>query len=123
LYELATFISPATAKHLNQKAPKRNLPALDDLRAVRAYQEASFMNCGAKTRAGAPCLKPALIGRKRCRLHGGLSLTGSDHPNFQHGLCTLEYRRQTAEGNAYVKYLETLLIQLQMIKPRQRKRC
>src|SRR5271154_5026272 len=29
--------------------------------------------CGAMTRAGSPCQRPALRGRKRCRLHGGLS--------------------------------------------------
>jgi glucans biosynthesis protein len=29
--------------------------------------------CGARTRAGTPCRRPALRGRKRCRLHGGLS--------------------------------------------------
>lgn len=29
--------------------------------------------CGAKTRAGAPCQKPALRGRARCQLHGGKS--------------------------------------------------
>jgi len=30
--------------------------------------------CGATTRVGAPCQCPAMRGRKRCRLHGGLSL-------------------------------------------------
>src|SRR6478752_10134481 len=29
--------------------------------------------CGARTRAGAPCRRPPVRGRKRCRLHGGLS--------------------------------------------------
>ena len=29
--------------------------------------------CGAKTRAGAACQSPPVAGRKRCRLHGGLS--------------------------------------------------
>ena len=119
MYEAATFISAFTAKHVNQKAPKRNLPALDDLRAVRAYQEASIMNCGAKTRAGAPCLKPALIGRKRCRLHGGLSLTGSDHPNFQHGRCSKKARADAVAMTAYLKVLVQLAIQLGMIVDRR----
>ena len=29
--------------------------------------------CGARTRAGTACQRPAVRGRKRCRLHGGLS--------------------------------------------------
>lgn len=29
--------------------------------------------CGAKTRAGKPCKKSPVAGKKRCRLHGGLS--------------------------------------------------
>ena len=29
--------------------------------------------CGAKTRAGGPCQKPALRGKNRCQLHGGRS--------------------------------------------------
>ena len=29
--------------------------------------------CGARTRAGTACQRPAIRGRKRCRLHGGLS--------------------------------------------------
>ncbi len=29
--------------------------------------------CGARNRAGHPCKRPALRGKARCRLHGGLS--------------------------------------------------
>lgn len=29
--------------------------------------------CGAKTRSGAPCKSRPVIGRKRCRMHGGTS--------------------------------------------------
>jgi hypothetical protein len=49
--------------------------------------------CGAKTRAGTPCQCPAMTGRKRCRLHGGLSPgapRGSRNGNFKHGDWTLE---------------------------------
>ena len=80
------------------------------------------MTCGAKTRSGNPCQKPPLQGKARCRLHGGASLSGKDHPNYQHGHCTKESRRQTADGKAYVKYLESLLIRLGMIEPKRRKR-
>jgi hypothetical protein len=29
--------------------------------------------CGARTRPGTPCQRTAIRGKKRCRLHGGLS--------------------------------------------------
>jgi hypothetical protein len=80
------------------------------------------VTCGAKTRSGNPCQKPPLQGKARCRLHGGASLSGKDHPNYQHGNCTLESRRQIVEGNAYIKYLESILIQLGMIEQKRRKR-
>ena len=35
--------------------------------------------CGAKTRSGAPCAKFPMEGKRRCRLHGGLS-TGPKTP-------------------------------------------
>ena len=35
--------------------------------------------CGAKTRAGGACQNPAIGGRNRCKLHGGLS-TGPRTP-------------------------------------------
>jgi hypothetical protein len=49
--------------------------------------------CGAKTRAGLPCQRPALRGRRRCRLHGGLSpgaLCGAKNGNFRTGDWTAE---------------------------------
>lgn len=80
------------------------------------------MICGARTRSGNPCQKPPLQGRNRCRLHGGLSPKGANHWNHKHGNCTKESRRQTADGNAYIKYLETLLIRLGMIETKRSKR-
>ncbi len=44
--------------------------------------------CGAKTRAGSPCQRPAIRGRRRCRLHGGLSPgapRGFKNGNFKNG--------------------------------------
>jgi hypothetical protein len=44
--------------------------------------------CGARTRAGTPCQRPAIHGRKRCRLHGGLSPgapRGAKNGNFRNG--------------------------------------
>ena len=80
------------------------------------------MTCGAKTRSGNPCQKPPLQGKARCRLHGGMSLSGQDHPNYRHGHATKAYRKQLAEGNARIKFLESVLIRLGMIEPKRRKR-
>ena len=33
----------------------------------------TFLRCGAKTRSGVPCAKFPMEGKRRCRLHGGLS--------------------------------------------------
>jgi hypothetical protein len=54
--------------------------------------------CGAKTRAGAPCQKPAIRGKARCQLHGGRS-TG---PRTQEGrqriaAANLKHGRKTKE--------------------------
>ena len=49
--------------------------------------------CGARTRGGTPCQRPALRGRKRCRLHGGLSPgapRGEKNGNYKTGEWTLE---------------------------------
>jgi hypothetical protein len=49
--------------------------------------------CGAKTRAGGSCRCPAMRGRKRCRLHGGLSPGapgGARNGNFTDGSWTAE---------------------------------
>ena len=78
------------------------------------------MNCGAKTRSGYPCQKPSLQGKARCRLHGGMSLSGKDHPNFKHGDCTKATRRQIVDGNAHIRRLEKLAILLGMIEPKRR---
>ena len=55
--------------------------------------------CGARTRAGAACQSPAIHGRSRCRLHGGLSPgapRGMKNGNFRNGNWTgsaIEERR------------------------------
>ena len=49
--------------------------------------------CGAKTRCGAPCQRNAIRGRRRCRLHGGLSPgapRGSKNGNFRNGNWTAD---------------------------------
>ena len=49
--------------------------------------------CGARTRAGTPCQRLAIRGRRRCRLHGGLSTgapRGAKNGNFRNGDWTAE---------------------------------
>ena len=49
--------------------------------------------CGARTRRGSPCRCPAIKGRPRCRIHGGLSPgapRGERNGNFKHGFWTSE---------------------------------
>jgi hypothetical protein len=48
-----------------------------------------------------------------------MSLSGKDHWNFKHGHCSKEARKQTADGNAYVKQLERMAILLGMIEPKR----
>jgi hypothetical protein len=51
------------------------------------------LSCGAKTRAGGACQRPAIRGRERCRLHGGLSPgapRGAKNGNFRSGNWTTD---------------------------------
>lgn len=41
--------------------------------------------CGAECRNGGYCTQYPVEGSERCRMHGGSSPTGQDHPNFKHG--------------------------------------
>src|ERR1039457_1256504 len=53
----------------------------------------SALRCGARTRKGTPCGCPAVRGKKRCRMHGGLStgprtaagLARSKRARWKHG--------------------------------------
>ena len=59
--------------------------------------------CGAKTRRGTPCQKPALRGNARCQLHGALggAPCGAANGNYKTGVYTKERiavrRKQSAE--------------------------
>jgi hypothetical protein len=53
--------------------------------------------CGARTRRGSPCLCPAIKGRPRCRIHGGLSPgapRGKQNGNYIDGYYTAEAVRE-----------------------------
>ena len=66
------------------------------------------MTCNAKTRSGKPCQKFTLIGKSRCRLHGGLSLSGREHPNYKHGRRSKAYLDNARRVRAELKFLEQL---------------
>jgi hypothetical protein len=46
--------------------------------------------CGARTRKGTPCRRYDLYAGGRCRLHGGLSLSGQQHGRYRTGMFTKE---------------------------------
>jgi hypothetical protein len=50
-----------------------------------------------------------------------MSLSGKDHPNYKHGHATKAYRKQLAKGNALIKHLEFILIELGAIAPKRKK--
>jgi len=75
----------------------------------------SFVRCSAKTRSGKPCQKPPLLGKARCRLHGGLSPSGKDHWNYKHGECSKEVRELRRTQRAQVNMLEYLARSLGML--------
>jgi hypothetical protein len=65
-------------------------PMLEN-KSAQPSQLASSPRCGAKTRAGAACQRPAIRDRKRCRLHGGLSPgapLGTKNGNYKNGYWT-----------------------------------
>lgn len=62
---------------------------------TRRYQRTK---CGGKTRGtGQPCRKWAMIGRTRCRLHGGKTLRGPDHPNWKGGFYSVAFPEDVAK--------------------------
>ena len=74
--------------------------------------------CGAKTRSGSSCKNAPLVGGagQRCKFHGGMSLSGVNHPNWKHGRCTKEARKRSKATTAELGFLKALAIQLGMIQ-------
>ena len=76
--------------------------------------------CGAKTRAGRPCVAPAVRGKKRCRMHGGAP--AGNRNALKEGLFTnfaIEERRQ---ANALLREARSLLETLNDSPQRRRGR-
>ena len=72
--------------------------------ATRPKDLKKQQRCGARTRAGVPCQRPPIRGRKRCRLHGGLS------PGAPRGLKNGNYKTGdwTSEAITERKWLRSL---------------
>jgi hypothetical protein len=66
--------------------------------------------CGAKTRRGTPCQKPALVGNARCQLHGarGGAPSGPANGNFKTGKFTKERLARNRETSAELRRLYRL---------------
>ena len=72
--------------------------------------------CGAKTRRGTPCQKPALTGNARCQLHGGRggAPSGPANGNYRHGKYTKKRMAIRREQSAQLRELERLAKSLGM---------
>jgi hypothetical protein len=75
--------------------------------------------CLSKKYNGQLCQNHAVSGRSRCKFHGGMSLRGSQHWNFQGKGCTKEERQRSVEANARIRLLTAIAIDLGMI-PKKR---
>tara|TARA_B110000196_G_scaffold308618_1_gene309420 strand:+ start:793 stop:1134 length:342 start_codon:yes stop_codon:yes gene_type:complete len=96
---------------------KDNVSALiENGRATRFGEHWSGLRCGAKTRRGSRCLKPALKGKKRCQLHGGKSTGARTAEGLQklrdmhwkHGQRSREVIERKRERRRELKRLELL---------------
>lgn len=75
--------------------------------------------CLAKKYSGGLCQNYVISGGSRCKFHGGMSLSGKSHWNYQGKGCTKEERRRSVEANARIRLLTAMAINLGMI-PKKR---
>lgn len=80
------------------------------------------MICGAKTRSGTRCLKSPLVNKKRCRLHGGASLSGSAHRNYKHGNCTNAVREKNRLTREEIRALIQMAEMLGLFPPKSKQK-
>ena len=70
-----------------------------------------------------PCLNPAAYGCKTCRLHGARKQNsikrGEEHPNYRHGMETLEAKRDRSKKLAELREYEQILIKRGLIRDHQ----
>jgi len=111
----AAFVSPARAQGFPNKTMRLIVPLTPGGSNVSAAQVKqmngghkrntgpmlSSLRCGAKIRPGRPCKSPSVLGKKRCRMHGGALGSGAPRGNknaLKHGRFTPE---AIAESGAY----------------------
>ena len=75
--------------------------------------------CLANKSSGGLCQNNAIRCRERCKFHGGMSLRGPQHWNYQGKGCSKDDRARAKESNAQILLLESIAIQLEMI-PKKR---
>jgi glucans biosynthesis protein len=76
-------------------------------------QPSQTLHCGAKTRSGTPCQSVPVRGKKRCRMHGGVS-PGAPRGNqnaLKTGAFTREVLMLRLEARATLKSLKELVKQ------------
>src|SRR5262245_50160129 len=80
-------------------------------KAWRFGDDCPGLRCGAKTRSGTPCRKPALRSKRRCQLHGGKS-TGAPlaakNGNWRHGRTTKIAKESASRARARVLLLRMM---------------
>jgi glucans biosynthesis protein len=67
------------------------------------------LRCGARTRGGGRCRKPAVKGKRRCRLHGGAEGSGGQPGNRnarRHGFYTKEAIAERRRLRALIRAME-----------------
>lgn len=67
--------------------------------------------CSAKSkRTGLPCNNPAAYGCKTCKMHGARKTEsikrGTQHPNFVHGMRTLENQKERSAVSCRLQQIE-----------------
>jgi hypothetical protein len=73
----------------------------------------SSLRCRAKTRSGKPCRSPAVVGKKRCRMHGGAPGSGAPRGNknpLKRGLYTREAIEDRRQLRALIRQSRMLIL-------------
>jgi glucose-6-phosphate dehydrogenase assembly protein OpcA len=69
---------------------------------------------------GKRCLNPAAFGMATCRYHGARKRTsvrqGANHPQYRHGMETLDAKRQRREGLERVRLYEATLVKCGLLQ-------
>lgn len=70
-----------------------------------AYDDKGRPICGARNRFDEPCQLSPVKGKKRCKWHGGASLSGTEHPNFKTGRYIKRSENLSVLGASVVRQL------------------